>query len=265
MAAFWGKTCLALACLAGTASSYAHEPVKSIAICEDENEWPPYSYFERVKGARTRNVVGFGVDVVGEIFRKHGISFTIDMIPWQRCLAVARMGKQFQLTMNMSYSDERARDFLYSRPYYRTTNYYFYSRRHHPDGLKVASQADLHKFRACGIRGYNYTGYGFKPGEVDQGAGDFTALIAKLHLNRCALFVEKREIMYGYEAIGRDYLSDPDIGMAPIPGMQPAQFHFGVSRGYPQAKALLDLLNEELKHMEDNGRLKEIGQKHQLY
>ena len=203
--------------------------------------------------------------MVGEIFRKHGISFTITMIPWPRCLAVARIGKLYQMNMNLSFSEERARDFLYSRPYYRTANYYFYSRRHHPEGLKVNSLADLKKFRVCGIRGYNYTSYGFQAGDMDQGAGDFTALIAKLHLNRCELFMEKREIMYGYEAIGRDYLSDPDIGMAPIPGMQPAQFHFGVSRAYPQARALINLIDAELKHMEENGRLQIIGQRYQLY
>jgi polar amino acid transport system substrate-binding protein len=265
MVAFGVKTCLVLACLAGSAAVHAQAPIKSVAICEDENEWPPYSYFERVKGARTRNVVGYGVDVVGEIFRKHGISHTIAMIPWPRCLAVARIGTMYQMNMNLSFSEERARDFLYSRPYYRTSNYYFYSRRHHPGGLKVASLADLRKYRACGIRGYNYTTYGFQPGDMDQGAGDFSALIAKLHLNRCQLFIEKREIMYGYEAIGRDYLADPDIGMAPIPGMQPTLFHFGVSRAFPQAQALIKLLDVELKHMEDSGRLQAIAQKHQLY
>jgi polar amino acid transport system substrate-binding protein len=264
MAAFGVKSCLVLAWFASL-SAYAQEPIKSIAICEDENEWPPYSYFERVKGARTRNVVGYGVDVVSEILRKHGITFKIDMIPWPRCLAVASLGKLYQMNMNLSFSEERARDFHYSRPYYRTTNYYFYSRRHYPDGLKIDSILDLRKYRACGIRGYNYTAYGFKAGDMDQGAGDFTALIAKLHLNRCALFVEKREIMYGYEAIGRDYLSDPDVGMAPIPGMLPAQFHFGISRAYPQAKALLGLINDELRHMENTGRLQAIAHKHQLY
>jgi hypothetical protein len=76
--------------------------------------------------------------------------------------------------------------------------------------------------------------------------------------------VEKREIMFGYGAIGRDYLADPDIGMAPIPGMQPTLFHFGVARAYQQAPDLLKLLNDELKLMEENGRLHAIGQKHQL-
>lgn len=40
-----------------------------------------------------------------------------------------------------------------------THNYYYYSRRHHLKGLKLNSLADLHRYRVCGIHGYNYLNY----------------------------------------------------------------------------------------------------------
>ncbi len=233
----------------------------AITICEDENEWPPYSYFKRVDGKPTEQVVGYGIDVIGEILGKHGIAFKVEMIPWSRCLAVAALGKDYQLVLNLSFNEERGRAFLFSRSYYSTTPYYFYSKRRHPNGVPIKTAADFKNVRVCGIHGYNYAGYGFAPKEVDQGAKDFTSLIAKLHLGRCGVFLEKVEIMEGYAAIGKDYLSDPDIGMSVAPGIAPGLFHFGVGRQYPHANVLRDLIDNELQTMIDSGRLRELWRK----
>lgn len=233
----------------------------SVAICDDENEWPPYSYYQRVDGKKTANVVGFAVDVIHEIFNRHGIEYSIDLIPWSRCLAVSTLGKDYAMVFNLSYNAERARSFLLSRPYYATTSYYYYSRRNHPRGLAINSVADLKKYRVCGVQGYNYDGYGLPAGQVDQGARSFTALISKVKLGRCALFLEKDEIMTGYAAIGMNYLADPDIGKAPIPGMKPDLFYFGVSKRYAHAEEVHAVIDEELLHMESNGRLAELWRK----
>jgi polar amino acid transport system substrate-binding protein len=235
--------------------------IASVAICEDENEWPPYSYFLRAGGQRTRQVVGYAVDVIDEIFKRHQISYRIDMIPWTRCMAVAALGKEYQMVFNLSYNQDRVKNFLFSRAYYATTTYYFYSRKNNPQGLAITKPADVKKYRICGVRGYNYAGYGLAAGDVDQGSNDFGALIAKMQLGRCALFLEKLEVMAGYGAIGKDYLADPDIGKAPVPGMRPTLFYYGVSRNYPQAASLMATIDEELLRMEASGRLFELWNK----
>jgi polar amino acid transport system substrate-binding protein len=202
----------------------APHPPLTIAICDDENEWPPYSYYQRIDGVKTSHLVGFAVDVVHYIFSRHDVNYTIDLIPWSRCMAVASLGKEYGMVLNLSYNAERKRRFLLSRPYYATTSYYYYSRRNYPKGLAIHALADLKKYRVCGIQGYNYEGYGMASGEVDQGARSFPALISKVKLGRCSLFVEKNEIMNGYAVIGKNYLADPDIGRAPIPGVKPDFF-----------------------------------------
>ncbi len=251
---------LAMGLAAARAVAGPHSGI-SIAICDDENEWPPYSYYQRIDGKKTATVTGFAVAVIGDIFSRRGVDYSILLIPWPRCLAVAMLGKQYGMVLNMSSNDERTRTFLLSRPYYATTTYYYYSRRNYPEGLPIASAADLHKYRVCGVQGYNYEGYGLAPGAVDQGARNFEALISKVQLGRCALFLEKDEVMMGYAAIGKNYLADPDIGKAPLPGVKPKLFYFGISKRYAHAEEVRALIDEELQHMESNGRLAELWRK----
>ncbi len=264
----WGARALAgsvaslAACCALSAPAAAASAGYTVAICEDENEWPPYSYFLRHEGKKTGQVTGFAVDVIGDILNRHQIVHSITMIPWARCLAVAQLGERFQMVLNLSASPERQAVFLLSRPYYTLASYYYYSRRHHPNGLNVKTVADLKKYRICGIFGYNYAAFGFAPGEVDDGTKDFGALIAKLHIDRCSAFVEHENVMKGFALIGKDYLSDPDIGKAPIPGRPAGAFRFGVSRKFAHAQELHALIETELAHMEESGRLRELWTKY---
>jgi polar amino acid transport system substrate-binding protein len=236
-------------------------PLMSIAICDDENEWPPASYFVRRGGVRTEAMAGYALDVLDEIFTRLNIRYSVTLIPWPRCVAVATKGEQYQMILNFSYNAERLKQFYFSRAYYATTTYYYYSRKNNPQGLAIHGAADLRKYRACGVQGFNYTGYGFGPHEVDQGTKDFTSLIAKVKLGRCALFVEKDEIMVAFAKIGKNYLADPDLAKAPVPGMKPTRFYFGISRNFARAAELHTLIDDQLLLMEESGRLVELWKK----
>lgn len=236
--------------------------VNHVAICEDENEWPPYIYRQRANDGTPGKLTGYAVDVITEIFARHGIRSSFDLLPWPRCQAVASLGKQYQMVLNLSYNPERMQNFLMTRAYYTTNTYYYYSRRQHPKGLKIKSRADLHNYRVCGIHGYNYLNYGLAASEVDQGARDFTSLIAKVHAGRCALFLEKHEVMAGFAAIGKDYLADPQLAGERVPGMRPTAFYVGISRRFAHAQELRALVDDELLRMEETGRLAEIWRKY---
>ena len=232
-----------------------------ISICDDDNEWPPYSYFQRKDGVKTEKLSGYAIDVIDDIFSRHRIRYEINLIPWPRCVAVSTLGTNYHMVLNMSYSPERMKNYLLSRAYYSTTTYYYYSIRNSPNGLAIDGPADLRKYRVCGVQGFNYTNYGFAPGEVDQGAKDFTALISKVKLGRCALFLEKDEVMTAYGKIGKNYLADPDIAKAPVPGMKPTRFYFGISRKFARSEELRELIDGELLLMEENGRLAALWKK----
>jgi polar amino acid transport system substrate-binding protein len=179
----------------------------AVAICDDENELPPFSYFVRAGGARTPAIGGFAVAVIRDIFARRGIPYRIDMKPWPRCQALAAIGYEYGMLMNLTYSDEREKSFLFSRPFHYMHSYYYYSKERHPDGLDIASAADLRNFRVCGIAGHNYRIYGLAPAEVDQGANNVETVLAKVKLGRCALFLEKDEIMTGCAMLGKRWVS----------------------------------------------------------
>lgn len=257
------KLLMLLACLTPGAVRAQSETLtgSTFSVCDDADEWPPYSYWQRIDGKKSTQLTGYAVDVLKTIFARHGINYQLRLLPWARCLAELKLGTHYQMALNLSYSAERDKDYLLTRPYYSTTNYYYYSRKQHRQGLNIGSVADLKRYTVCGIHGYNYTTYGLAPSEINQRAKDIPQLITMLHLGRCDLFVEKQEILVGFGALGQPYLDDPELGREPIRGMQPTPFHMAISRAAPQAQAMKEILDRELLQMESSGQLKNLWEK----
>ncbi|MEJ6000518.1 substrate-binding periplasmic protein [Paucibacter soli] len=230
----------------------------TVHICDDGAEWPPYTYYKRVNGRPSAELVGYSVDVITAIFKKAGIAYTLQLLPWLRCQKEVAAGQRYQLALNASHSAERERDYFLSLPYYRTTNYYFYSRSAHPQGLHIEQLADLKRYRVCGLHGYNYATYGLASAEIDSGARNFSAVITKLQRGDCELFLEKYEVLAGFAALGQDMLSDPALGRQPVPGMQPTEFHMLVSRQHEHGAELLRLINEGLRELQASQQLRSM-------
>jgi hypothetical protein len=51
------------------------------------------------------------------------------------------------------------------------------------------------------------------------------------------------------------------LGRAPIPGMKPDLFYFGISRRAAHAAELRALIDAELRHMDESGKLNELLKK----
>lgn len=235
----------------------------TIRMCEDSEEWPPFTYRKRQNGVPTDIVSGYTVDVLNTILGKRQIQFSIDFLPFARCTAEVKSGKKYQLITNASYSEERARDYLMTRPIYLTTSYYFYSKTHHPNGLPIKTLADLKKHRVCGILGYNYKTYGLAGKAIDQSETTFKSLVKRLHIGSCDLFIEKREVMAGFASVGQyNYLEDKRLAYAPVPEVAPTPFYMLISRQYPYGQELLKLLNSGIGEMESSGQLKKLLQLH---
>lgn len=234
----------------------------TIHICDDGAEWPPYTFYKRSGGVATKELTGFAVDVVTAILQKAGIHADITLLPWARCQNELINGTDYQMALNASYNDTRARLYHLSRPYYRTTNYYFYSRKVHPTGLRIEQLPDLRQFKVCGLYGYNYETYGLPAGSIDQGSYDFPTLIAKIHAGRCDLFLEKYQVVAGFTAIGQPFLADTDLGHEPVPGMAATEFYMMISRHAAHADELLKTINDGLAELEASGQLGRLAKKY---
>ncbi|MFC4159355.1 substrate-binding periplasmic protein [Chitinimonas lacunae] len=225
-------------------------PGSPLLACDDINQWPPYTY--RDNGA----LIGYSVDVLQQIAHAQQWRVQIDLLPWERCLNAVRAG-QYHLALNASDNQQRRRHYLMTRPYYFTHSVYFYSRRHHSE-LDIHQLADLRRYRLCGLFGYNYEPYGLSTHDLDLGTTRFPQLIAKLHLGRCDLFVEKREIIVGFSLTDPEMnalLRDPQLQQRPLPGVAPTGFHMLISRRIQAAETLHAILEQGLDDMARRGRL----------
>lgn len=239
----------------------------TIAICDDGGEWPPYSYFNRVEGEKTKNVVGFSVDVIQKIFAKHSIKFTVQLIPWKKCQNEVTRAIQYRMLLSASYNAERAKKYHMTQSYYTLNNHSFYSLRKYPNGLIVKDIEDAKtNYKVCGLLGYSYGSLGFKKNEIDRVAKTYEQLIKIMHKRpkRCDLFIEGYEIMAGFKALGEDHLSDPYLKSSTIPGMTPKTYHMMISRKFEYGDELLQIINAGITELEKSGIIDELMKKYDL-
>jgi len=259
---FW-RAVLGCFCLFAAVSSVWAESLagRTIFICGDLAEWPPYIYFERVDGEKTGEIAGFSVDVIREILAQHGARLEVRLLPWKRCLYEVEKGDNYQIVLDASYSEARAKAYYYSRPYYEIIPYYFFSKKHYPNGLNIQKSVDLKHYRINGITGYNYADYGLGLDDIEAYVADHRSLIQKLHRNRCDLFPDWLEVVMGFVAIGKDTWQDEDLGYAPVPDLAPSQFYMLFTKN-ATGMALKKIVDEGLGEMEASGRLQELRNAH---
>lgn len=206
-------------------------------VCGDSIDWEPYTYVQ------DEEVKGFDLDVLNEILPKERITFDFTMSSWSRCLKGTKSG-DFQLAVSATYSDERAKDFLYTTWYYATTPSYVFKKSKFAKGLKITQGSDLEAYKVCGIFGYNYNDFGLKA--INQTAHSMHELVEELNADKCDVIIVWKEILNGIKSIwGIDYLGD-SLVIELVPNMSKHKFHMLVSKKYKYKDQLKQLLDEGL-------------------
>lgn len=202
----------------------------TIKICDDIGEWPPFTYFARENGEMTTEVLGYTVNLIDKIFKDAGLEYSIDLLPWKRCLASVESGSHHML-LNATYNEKRAETFLFSDAHSTITPSVFFLKSTFPEGLKIKSKSELKKYRIGGIHGYNYDYYGLDESDIiSKGIYNYEALIAQLKREHVSVFVENYEILTGFKLVGKKYL-EQSIGSAPIEDMPPTPVYMLFNKG----------------------------------
>ena len=236
---------------------------QTIRICEDGAEWPPYHYLNRDSREKTKEVVGYGIDVLNEIFKKHDLKYTIDFLPWKRCLKKIEEGTKYHMALSGSYNVERDKAYHLVN-WYRTNIYYFYSKKHYPSGLKIKDVSDLKKYRLAGLRGYNYQYLDGLEKKMYKNIENYDQMIKILSKGRYDVTFEQYEIFAGFAAIGKNYLANKNLGYAKLPGIKPNWFNMMISKKYEHSLALKRILSEGVAELSWSGKFKPLLEKHGL-
>ncbi|MBV8658749.1 MAG: transporter substrate-binding domain-containing protein [Burkholderiales bacterium] len=215
---------------------------------------PPFTFNARVDGHKTEQVVGASVDLLKQIGRANGWEISVQLLPWARCLAMVQENHA-QIALDASRVDAENNRLTMSKPYFSLHSVYFTSRRAQPQGVKLNALSDLKHYRLCGLGGHRFELFGIDTRTVDLGTMNYEALIAKLHLGRCDLFIENREVIGGMYLINpklRTLLVDGTLVSKPLPGSPNRDIAMAVSPLATDTPALLAALNAGIARAESN-------------
>lgn len=230
-------------------------------IVDDEAEWPPYTYYVRSNGKKTKALTGYSIDVISRILSRAGIRYEVELLPWKRALINVKQGKKNQLILNSSYVKERAEKYLYSLPFYTLQHVIFYSAKKYPNGLFLKDNQDLNtNYKICGLRGYSYGSAGVDTSKVNLSFGTYDQLIKVLHDRPeiCDLFIEGYEILSGFSVTGNNYLADKDLRHGVIPGLDSKGYHMLISKNLNYSHALKAVIDTGILRLQQNGELTEL-------
>lgn len=234
-------------------TGWAAEPVK---ICDDAAGWPPYSYHPVVGGTPDKTELeGATIELVAEIFNLIGLEYSIDLLPWKRCLTeVAEYDKKkgYEVFINGSYNEKRAETYYVTTPIYYTRRGVFYSEEKFPDKPPITSTDDLKKYKICGVAGNNYSKYRLSDSDIHSFPKSLEKALKMLAAGRCDVVPSSIEVAYGHALTGRSIVPGgvESLHLSDLPG---SNFHIFVSKTSPRSFELLTRINQAIIILQNNG------------
>lgn len=226
----------------------------------DSNEWPPYTYWQRVDGEVDRNrLTGSASTLVLTALEHLGLQYEVHYMPWARVqqeLADFAEKGRCELTWDASYNAERAAYAHYCAPLYETRLGLFYSAERFADVPLPALLQNLQAFRVCGVIGYNYQPYGV--GEAIKRFPGIQQNLDMLQRQRCDFFPSEVEPLYGGLALGI-YQGHEQLRHLPLTASK--AFFLLVSKGSPRGDQLITQFDQQLRQLQASGEAQQIFQR----
>ncbi|WP_305857586.1 substrate-binding periplasmic protein [Balneatrix alpica] len=230
----------------------------TVMICNDEEEWPPYTFYSR---SQPKQLSGVSVTILQHIFTALKIPYQLDLIPWKRCLyEVKRFAHQqgYEMFIDASSNEERLGYALASQSVYQIHQGAFYLRQRFPQHPPIQHPTDLNAYQLCGISGYNYAMY-FQAGvkeNWDYSANSPQQALQKVLQGRCDFFLASLEPIVGAEQLG--HYAVPAELTYQVLDLPVTDFYFFVSQGSPRALWLIEQINLQLQQLQQSGELSAI-------
>ena len=235
---------------------------KTIQICEDDAQWPPYSFYKIQNTQPSKEIIGYAIDVIHAIFTKQNISYAVTFLPWKRCLEELKHGDSFQMALNASFSQYRQKTYLLSKPYYSTQKHYYYSERKYPDELVIENIQQLKQYQLGGIRGHSFESYGISNALITQRTKGYVELINMLNAGRFDIFLGEHEIISGQANINPQISLEKPLVFVALNNLKRNDFYMLISRGPSYAVKLKALLDKGIGELHDSGQSEQFLKKY---
>lgn len=257
---FWNCLCLLVA-LAAT-PALAGDPV---AICDDQAEWPPYTYYARsADGIDKTRIEGATVELVAAIFDRIGLEYSYDLLPWNRCMYqvanFAELGR-YEIVANASYNKERAQSYYASTPLYQTRYGVAFTLARFPNGPKIDTLDRLRQYQLCAPSGYNIAMYGLTAAEVSSSNRSYREILNRVSHARCDLGLVSIGVVRGLARI-EEWSVPENVILEPLRQIKPITFHLLISRTSPRAQPLTVSINEAIIELQHDGTSDRILEKY---
>lgn len=244
-------------------STYSANETRPIFLkfCVENTEYPPFNYFTRLNGIKTSELGGYDIDLLERTFNPIGINYEVIALPWRRCLKNVLDGS-IDGAMSASLNPQRAADYIPSDAYYYLTPSYFYLTENFGPQFHVDDINQLAKFgTVCGIRGFNYTNFGWRKDTPISEISSLQMLPQMLIKQRCHFFLARKEILAGTLALNQD--APPNSLMSsPSPTSLQEPFYMLISKRSPDRAFIAQEFNSRVKYLRETQQLDALYQTH---
>ena len=253
-------TFLLLIFLSSFASVAAIPEDQVINICAEDAGWIPYSRPVKLKAGGGYEFTGYNRDVAEAVFTKHNIKFKFEIRPWQRCLKEAIDGN-IHIVLDAAANDERRRDYLLTNSVYKMTPAYFYHSDNDKSFKMKSADFILNNTPICGQSGYTYKNFGIPNEEVKKLSKALRRIIDLVRAKRCRIGLTRLEVLQRElpEAKGAE-----DISYSMIKDAKKEEFFWLINKKFNFSDDLKRIINNELRVLEQSGKLKEISNKYKI-
>ena len=216
----------------------ANEPLEPILVAT--GEWSPYSG----ESLASRGVASA---IVSAVFRQMGYEPEFRFMPWARAEQAALdndANRGVRATFPYASTPEREASFYYSTPIFTIELSVFYNEARNPSASRIATAADLQRFKVVPISGYRY------PADVEKALARMP--VVDSNLSAFKLLMESSDPLVVVEAtrVGEEVLGGPLALEAARIRTSPLHFtspiHLIASRRNPNNSSLMRRFDETL-------------------
>lgn len=206
---------------------------------------------------------GIATEIVVAICRAAKIDPVFSFLPWKRAEFQLDVGESFAAFPYIT-NEQRLAKYDFSEPlFFTTTKFFYYSKAHAFEALKVDKLAEMAKYSVVVLEG-TWTISALKAAGIRVAeAPSMASAVQMLRWGRVDFLVMEQTV--SFEAIKKAFPDDiDDFKVLENNFFGSAGSRLMVSRTYPQSKALLEKFNEGLRIIKSNGVLDRIAKKNRL-